>query len=55
MKWEGHRQSENVEDRRGSGGRGFGLGGGRLSAGAIIVALIGGLLFGIDPLTCSAW
>lgn len=51
MKWEGHRQSENVEDRRGSGGRGFRLGGGRLSAGAIIVALIGGLLFGIDPLT----
>ncbi len=51
MKWEGHRRSDNVEDRRGSGGGGFGLGGGRLSAGAVIVALLGGLLFGIDPLT----
>jgi predicted metalloprotease len=49
MKWEGYRRSENVEDRRGSGG--FGLGGGRLSAGAVVIALIGGLLFGIDPLT----
>ena len=26
MKWEGNRQSDNVEDRRGSGG-GFGVGG----------------------------
>jgi hypothetical protein len=51
MKWEGHRRSDNVEDRRGSGGGGFGLGGGRLSAGAVIVALLGGLLFGVDPLT----
>jgi predicted metalloprotease len=51
MKWEGHRQSDNVEDRRGSGGGRLGLGGGRLSAGAVIVALIGGLLFGVDPLS----
>lgn len=51
MKWEGHRRSDNVEDRRGSGGGRFGLGGGRLSAGAVIVALLGGLLFGVDPLT----
>ncbi|ABB75008.1 hypothetical protein SAMN05216403_11166 [Nitrosospira multiformis ATCC 25196] len=50
MKWEGYRQSSNVEDRRGSGSA-FGLGGGRISAGAIVIALIGGLLFGIDPLT----
>lgn len=50
MKWEGYRQSSNVEDRRGSGS-GFGLGGGRISAGAIVIALIGGLLFGIDPFT----
>src|SRR5687768_13171462 len=51
MKWEGHRRSDNVEDRRGSGGGRVGLGGGRLSAGAVIVALLGGLLFGVDPLT----
>lgn len=50
MKWEGHRRSENVEDRRGSGS-GFGLGGRRLSISAVVIALIGGLLFGIDPLT----
>ncbi|HKX53869.1 MAG TPA: neutral zinc metallopeptidase [Nitrosospira sp.] len=50
MKWEGYRQSSNVEDRRGSG-IGFGLGGGRIGAGAIVIALIGGLLFGIDPFT----
>jgi len=50
MKWEGYRQSSNVEDRRDSGS-GFGLGGGRISAGVIVIALIGGLLFGIDPLT----
>jgi hypothetical protein len=50
MKWEGHRRSGNVEDRRGSGA-GFGLGGGRLSIGAVVIALIGGLLFGVDPLT----
>ncbi|SFO23245.1 KPN_02809 family neutral zinc metallopeptidase [Nitrosospira briensis] len=51
MKWEGYRRSDNVEDRRGSGGGRVGLGGGRLSAGAVIVALLGGLLFGVDPLT----
>ena len=50
MKWEGFRRSENVEDRRASGG-GFGVGGGRLSVGAVVIALIGGLLFGIDPIT----
>lgn len=50
MKWEGYRQSSNVEDRRNSGS-GFGLGGGRISAGVIVIALVGGLLFGIDPLT----
>lgn len=50
MKWEGYRRSENVEDRRGSGA-GFGLGGGRLSIGAVVIALIGGLLFGVDPVT----
>ena len=49
MKWEGNRQSSNVEDRRGSGG--FGLGGRGIGIGTLLVALIGGMLFGIDPLT----
>ena len=52
MRWEGNRESDNVEDRRGEGGGGgFSLGGGRLGIGAIVIALIGGAVFGINPLT----
>ena len=57
MKWEGQRQSDNVEDRRGEGG-GSGLGlpmhafGDRgLSLGTVAIALIAGWIFGINPLT----
>ncbi|MEO6562403.1 MAG: neutral zinc metallopeptidase [Nitrosospira sp.] len=49
MKWEGNRQSNNVEDRRGAGG--FGLGGRSIGIGTVVLALVGGLMFGIDPLT----
>lgn len=53
MKWEGNRQSENVEDRRGaSGGGGRRLPGGRgLGIGTIVIALVGGWIFGINPMT----
>ena len=58
MKWEGNRESDNVEDRRsggGGGGRGGGLGGligGRgIGVGTIVIALLGGWMFGINPLT----
>jgi predicted metalloprotease len=56
MKWEGNRESENVEDRRNDGGGGSGLGGGLLGGrgigiGTIVVALLGGWIFGINPLT----
>jgi uncharacterized protein len=56
MKWEGNRQSDNVEDRRddapGSGGGGFRLGGGRgIGVGTIAIALVAGWIFGINPLT----
>jgi uncharacterized protein len=52
MRWEGNRESSNVEDVRGSGGGGgFGIGGGGLSIGAIVIALVGGAIFGINPLT----
>ncbi len=54
MKWEGNRQSENVEDRRSQGGGGFGglpVGGRGLSLGTVVVALVVGWLFGINPLT----
>jgi predicted metalloprotease len=52
MKWEGQRQSENVEDRRGaSGGRGPRLGGRSVGIGTIAVALVAGWVFGINPMT----
>jgi predicted metalloprotease len=54
MKWEGQRQSDNVEDRRdaGGGGGGFRLGGGRgIGLGTIVIALVAGWIFGINPLT----
>jgi hypothetical protein len=52
MRWEGNRESSNVEDMRaGGGGGGFGLGGGTIGIGTIVIALIGGAVFGINPLT----
>jgi uncharacterized protein len=53
MRWEGQRQSDNVEDRRAGGGGlgGFGLGGRSIGIGTIVLALLGGWLFGINPLT----
>lgn len=52
MKWEGHRRSDNVEDRRAGGGGGMRLGGGRgIGLGTIVIALLAGWLFGINPLT----
>ena len=51
MRWEGHRESDNVEDVRDSGGGGFGFGGGTIGIGAIVAALIAGAIFGINPLT----
>ncbi|GAC1601334.1 MAG: neutral zinc metallopeptidase [Ramlibacter sp.] len=52
MRWEGNRESDNVEDRRdGGGGGGFSIGGGGLSIGAVVIALVGGAIFGINPLT----
>ena len=53
MKWEGNRESGNVEDRRGGSGSGGGglLGGRSIGIGTIVVALVGGWIFGINPLT----
>jgi predicted metalloprotease len=54
MKWEGNRESENVEDRRGGddGGGGFGFGGGRsIGLGTIAIALVASYFLGINPLT----
>ena len=56
MKWEGNRESDNVEDRRDEGpsmgGGGFSFGGGRgIGVGTIVIALVAGWVFGINPLT----
>ena len=47
MKWEGNRESDNVEDRRGAGG--FGLGGRSIGIGTVVVALVASYFLGIDP------
>lgn len=59
MKWEGRKRSSNIEDRRGARGGGMsgpgmripGGGGGGLSVGAIVIILIIGMVFGINPLS----
>ena len=53
MKWEGNRESDNVEDRRAGGGGGGGgmLGGRSIGIGTIVIALVGGWVFGVNPLT----
>lgn len=51
MKWEGNRQSSNVEDRRSGGGGAPIFGGRNIGIGTIVVALIGGWVLGINPLT----
>ncbi|RMX02955.1 metalloprotease [Corticibacter populi] len=48
MRWEGNRQSRNVEDRRSGSG---GLGGRSLGIGSIVIALVAGWIFGINPMT----
>jgi predicted metalloprotease len=45
MRWTGRRQSGNVEDRRGAGGRGMAVGGGAVG----IIVLLVALLFGVNP------
>ena len=53
MKWEGNRESDNVEDRRSSGGGGGVpvFGGRSIGIGTIVIALVGGWVLGINPLT----
>lgn len=52
MRWEGNRQSSNVEDRRGGGGfGGFPVGGRSIGIGTLVIALVGGALLGVNPLT----
>ena len=53
MKWQGHRQSERIEDLRGDSGGGMRprVGGKGLSLGGIVIALLAAWLFGINPMT----
>ena len=57
MKWEGNRESDNVDDRRGDGGGGsgggssFGFGGRSIGIGTIAIALVGSYFLGISPIT----
>lgn len=51
MRWDGNRESENVEDRRGQGGGSPVFGGRNIGIGTIVVALLGGWVLGINPLT----
>jgi predicted metalloprotease len=55
MRWEGNRESDNVEDRRGDDGGagfgGFGFGGGSLGIGSVIIALVASYFLGVNPLT----
>jgi predicted metalloprotease len=56
MKWEGNRESDNVEDRRGEdggggGGGGFGFGGRSIGIGTIAIALVGSYFLGVSPMT----
>ncbi len=44
MEWQGREESQNVEDRRGLGGKGIAIGGG----GALVLVILG-LIFGVDP------
>lgn len=54
MKWEGNRESDNVEDRRDEGGGGFlggGLGGRHIGIGSVVIALVASYFFGVSPMT----
>ena len=53
MRMDNERESDNLEDRRGSGGGGGGLrlGGGRMGVGTIAIALVASYFLGINPMT----
>ena len=54
MRLDGERESDNVEDRRdegGGGGGGGGIGFGHVGIGTVVLAVLGGLIFHVNPLT----
>ena len=48
MRWRDGRRSQNIEDARGSGGRGFGGGGLKLGVGSLVL-LAAAYFLGVDP------
>lgn len=48
MRLDDQQESDNVEDRRGSGGGGFSVGGKGIGIGTIVMALVA-MYFGVDP------
>jgi uncharacterized protein len=51
MRMDDQRESDNLEDRRGSGGGGLSFGGGRMGLGTIAIALVASYFLGVNPLT----
>lgn len=54
MRWEGNRESDNVDDVRDQGGgpgNGLRLGGGRLGIGSVVIAVVASYFLGVNPLT----
>ncbi|WP_027013901.1 KPN_02809 family neutral zinc metallopeptidase [Comamonas composti] len=51
MRWDGNRESENVEDRRSGGGGSPVFGGRSIGIGTVVIALVGGWVLGVNPLT----
>lgn len=52
MRLDDQRESDNIDDRRGAGGGGgFGLSGGSLSIGGLVLALVVSYFTGINPVT----
>lgn len=51
MRLDDERQSDNVEDRRGGSGGGFGIGGGSIGIGGVVLALVVSYFTGISPST----
>ena len=54
MRMDNQRESDNLEDRRGSGmggGGGLRLGGGRMGLGTVAIALVASYFLGVNPMT----
>ena len=51
MRWQGNRESDNVEDRRDDGGGGGGIGLPHIGIGGLVLVLLGSWFFHVNPLT----